>query len=46
MKNNQVFGACGVGIGGKIAKDIRIAVFYQIKKLKYRKVIYQIHQSN
>ncbi len=34
MKNNQVFGACGVGIGGKIAKDIRIAGILSDKKIK------------
>ena len=34
MKNNQVFGACGVGIGSKIAKDIRIAGILSDKKIK------------
>ena len=39
LKNSRIVGACGVGIGGKIGRDIRLAGKLSEKKIKLNKVI-------
>ena len=34
IKNNKIIGACGLGIGGKIGKDIRLAGMLSEKKVE------------
>jgi len=39
LKNRRIVGACGVGIGGKIGRDIRLAGKLSEKKIKLNKEI-------
>ncbi len=39
LKNRRIIGACGVGIGGKIGRDIRLAGKLSEKKIKLNKEI-------
>ena len=39
LKNRMIQGACGVGIGGKIGRDIRLAGKLSEKKIKVTKEI-------
>ena len=37
LKNRKIIGACGVGVGGKIGRDIRLAGKLAEKKIKVTK---------
>ena len=39
LKNRQIIGACGVGVGGKIGRDIRLAAKLSEKKIKITKEV-------
>jgi 3-phenylpropionate/trans-cinnamate dioxygenase ferredoxin reductase subunit len=39
LKNRKIMGACGLGVGGKIGRDIRLAGKLSEKKIKVTKEI-------